>query len=546
MSALSIRGERSTGQDVRSQNVMAAVAIANIVKSSLGPVGLDKMLVDQLGDVKITNDGATILKELEVEHPAGKVLVQLSHLQDQEVGDGTTSVVILAAEILKTANELIKQGVHPTSVISGLSLSKKEALKFIAENMSIKTDTLKADIVNQAAKTSMSSKIINTDSEFFSKMVVDAVSAIKDGDQKTGYKCPTKRITILKAHGQSAHESMLVNGFALNCTRASQGMPKVINKAKIAMLDIDLRKARMPLGVQINITDPEKLEAIRKKEGEITKDRIQLLLNAGANVILTTKGIDDYALKFFVEKGVMAVRRCKKSDLRNIAKACGGRVMLSMADEEGKESIDADAFGECDLVEESRIGDGELIFFKGCKQSKAQTIILRGANDYMLDEIERSVHDSIMVVKRVFESKAVVPGGGAVETALNVYMEHLSSTLGSREQLAVAAFAQAMLVIPKTLAVNGAYDATDLVAKLRALHNASQTDEQKKDLKWYGLDLEEGKVRDSLKYGVLEPAMSKIKMIRYATDAAITILRIDDSIKISAKNDPRNPTGDEY
>jgi len=271
-----------------------------------------------------------------------------------------------------------------------------------------------------------------------------------------------------------------------------------------------------------------------------------MILKAGANVVLTTKGIDDFALKTFVEAGVVAVRRCKKSDLKHIAKATGGSVVLSLADDQGEESFDAASLGEAELVEECKVGDGELIYIRGCKHTRAQTIILRGANDYMLDEIDRSLHDALSIVKRTLESKSVVPGGGAVEAALSVYLEHLASTMGSREQLAIAAFSQAILVIPKTLAVNGAYDAIDLTAKLRAYHHAAQTQEKKGDYKWMGLDLEEGKVRDNLKAGVLEPAISKIKMIRFATEAAVTILRIDDSVKMKPKANPQGPVEDDY
>mmetsp|Transcript_4376 Transcript_4376/g.6888 ORF Transcript_4376/g.6888 Transcript_4376/m.6888 type:complete len:547 (+) Transcript_4376:27-1667(+) len=546
MSALALNGEVSRGQDVRVQNVMAATAIANIVKSSLGPVGLDKMLVDNVGDVTITNDGATILKQLQVEHPAGKVLVELSNLQDQEVGDGTTSVVILAAELLKVANELVKNHVHPTSIIAGFNLAKKEACKFIAEQMAQKVEDLGADTVFNAARTSLSSKIIGSDGDFFAHLATDSVMAVKSIDRNGKAKYPIKSIAILKAHGKSARDSELVNGYALNFMRASQQMPSKITKAKIAMIDVDLRKYKMPLGVQICVTDPEKLAEIREQENKITRDRIMCLINAGANVVLTTKGIDDAAMKYFVEAGAMAVRRVPKSEMRHLAKAVGGRLILTLADAEGGESIDPSNFGECDLVEEVKVGDGELIYFKGCKNTMAQTVVLRGANDYMLDEIDRSLHDSMCVVKRVLESKTVVPGGGCVEAALSIYMDSVADTMGSREQLAVAAFARALLVIPKTLAVNGAHDATDLVAKLRAYHNAAQTNTNKKNFKWTGLDLDTGKVRNNLRAGVLEPAMSKVKMIRFATEAAITILRIDDSIKMNKANDPQNPHQDCY
>lgn len=547
MSALSLNGSLERGQDVRAQNVTAALAIANIVKSSLGPVGLDKMLVDDRGDVTITNDGATILKQLEVKHPAGKVLVELSNLQDQEVGDGTTSVVILASELLKQANELVKTHVHPTSIIAGFNMAKKEACKYIAKQMAMKVDTLPKDTILACAKTSMSSKIIGSDSEFFGNLAVNAVMGVKTTNKNTGKASyPIGAISILKAHGKSATESHLVNGFALNATRAAQGMPTQVKNAVIAMIDIDLRKYRLPMGVQVLINDPRKLQAIREKEIEITKRRIKLLVDAGANVVFTTKGIDDAALKVFVDSGVIAVRRAKKSDLRHIAKACGGHLITNLGDSEGNESVNPSTFGRADMVEEVRVGDGELIYIKGCKSTAAQTVVLRGANDYMLDEIERSLHDSMCVVKRVLESNSVVPGGGCVEAALSIYMESVADTMGSREQLAVAAFARALLVIPKTLAVNGAHDATDLVAKLRAYHNAAQTNSSKSSYKYTGLDLDKGKARNNLSAGVLEPAISKVKSIRFATEAAITLLRIDDAIKMNPKQDPNGPVGNRY
>eukprot|EP00560_Eucampia_antarctica_P008343 CAMPEP_0197826070 /NCGR_PEP_ID=MMETSP1437-20131217/3070_1 /TAXON_ID=49252 ORGANISM="Eucampia antarctica, Strain CCMP1452" /NCGR_SAMPLE_ID=MMETSP1437 /ASSEMBLY_ACC=CAM_ASM_001096 /LENGTH=570 /DNA_ID=CAMNT_0043426335 /DNA_START=45 /DNA_END=1757 /DNA_ORIENTATION=- len=555
---LFIAGQRETGQDVRIGNVTAAVAVANIVKSSLGPVGLDKMLVDDIGDVLITNDGATILGQLEVEHPAARVLVDLAQLQDSEVGDGTTSVVIIAAELLRRGNELVKIGIHPTTVISGFRAALKAAVSFIKKEMVIKVAELDDFHLINAAKTSMSSKIIGTEADLFSKLVVKAVKSVRmkataadiagastakeeeSKKDKIRYKYPLSAIHILKAHGRSAAESYLIDGgFAINAMKASQGMPSAVestpeSSVKIAMLDMNLQRHRMAMGVQVTLKDPAEIENIKKREMDITKERIRKIIDAGARVVLTTKGVDDLCMKYFVEAGIICARRCDKDDLKRLAKATGGKVVVTMADMEGNETFDVDCLGTCKAVREERIGDGEMLYVYGCEGSGASTIILRGANEYMLDEMDRALHDSLSVVKRMLESNSLVVGGGAVEAALSVHLEDYATTLDSREQIVIQEFADALLVIPKTLAVNAAKDSSELVAKLRAAHAKSQKGgDGDSSLQNTGLDLVNGVTRDNLAAGVVEPAISKIKSLRFATEAAVTILRIDDRITLA-------------
>ena len=600
---------------------MAVQAVANIVRTSLGPVGLDKMLVDDIGDVTITNDGATILKLLEVEHPAAKVrdrdrktrvretsaasvsfllrspnfwqndetnapsptrlpplpsvrkrttrvsrplrlsrlsratreltartslpasrrtfcitnpqiLVELADLQDREVGDGTTSVVILAGELLRRANDLVRNKIHPTSIIGGYRLAMRESVKFLESTLATDIAALGTETILNCAKTSMSSKIVGADADFFGKMVVDAVMAVKTYNDYGDPRYPIKSINVLKAHGKSVKESRVINGYALNLGRAAQGMVKSVKNAKVACIDFNLQKTKMQMGVQVLVTDPRELERIRQEELNITARRVKMMIDAGANVILCSKGIDDMALKYFVEAGAIACRRVPKDDLRRVAKATGAQILLTLADMEGAETFDPASLGTCGEVCEDRVSDDDMIILKGCANTQACTLLIRGANDYMLDEVDRSLHDALCIVKRALESEKVVAGGGAVEAALSVYLETLATTLGSREQLAIAEFAEALLVIPKVLSVNAAKDSTELVAKLRAYHHAAQTKPEKKHLAGYGLDLVKGELKDNLNDGVLEPALSKVKSIQFATEAAITILRIDDLIKL--------------
>jgi T-complex protein 1 subunit alpha len=382
----------------------------------------------------------------------------------------------------------------------------------------------------------MSSKILGAESDFFSKLAVAAALKVKlESKDGTKSKLPIGNVHILKSHGGSALDSELVDGFALNCTRASAAMPTEIKGGgvKVALLDFNLQKHKLQMGVQVVVTDTKQVEEIRQREMDITKEKIKAILDSGAKVVLTTKGIDDLCLKYFVEAGAIAVRRVKKEDMKRIAKACGGEIVATMADMEGNDTFDANNLGECSEISEERVGDSTLLYFRGCRVGSACTVVLRGANEFMLDEMDRALHDSLCVIKRIIESNSLVAGGGAVEAALSIHLEKVATLNTTREQLAIAQFAQALLVIPRTLTVNAAHDATELVARLRVHHNTSQTVAGEENQKFMGLDLYEGKIRDNLAHGVVEPAISKIKSLRFACEAAVSILRIDDMIKLN-------------
>ena len=481
------------------------------------------------------------------------------------------------------ADELVQQKVHPTSIISGYRLALKEALKFLNTRMVLTLNDLVASssekqVIQSVASTAIASKVISSDIEFFSNLVAEAALAVRvqqsgtapvvsPSDSPTGTApkeiFPIKNIKILKGIGKSISESFLVkDGFALNCSLAHQNMPKSVKPAKIALLDFSLQKVKMKLGVQILVQDPGKqLEPIREQEAAIAKARVNRLVKAGVNVVLTTGGIDDLCAKVLTSSGIMGVRRVLKADLKRIARGCGGQVMttatvldvgsdagldgdVSSSTEESTVKALAASLGTAESVAVEKItGEDELIIFRGLKKHASASIILRGPNEYFLDEMERSVHDALCAAKRVLESKALVPGAGAVEAALSVYLESFATSISSREQLAIAEFAKALLVIPRTLATNGSKDSVELVAKLRSYHHSAQSKPEHASLKNIGLDLtsESGPgVKDVVKDGVLEPAMAKTKALKFATEAAITILRIDDLIKLQPMNKERD------
>merc|ERR1719397_824494 len=370
-------------------------------------------------------------------------------------------------------------------------------------------------MVNEKA---LSSKILGTDSEFFAKMAAKSMINVKTMVNGKA-KYPVKAVNLIKLSGGRMTDSMHVDGYCLQMARAAEGMPQRKENAKIAFVDIDFRKSPLKFGVKMMVTDPKEIEAMRAREISITEERIKLIVDAGADVVLTSKGIDDVFLKSFVDKKILAVRRVEKKHLRRMARLCGGTVLDSLADDTGEQSVPPESLGSCAEVVQETIADREVIFFKGTSSTAAQTIILRGSNPYMMEEIERSLHDCLCIIKRTLESNKVVPGGGAVEAALSIFLEGFAKSLNSREQLGIQEFAQALTSIPKTLALNGAHDAIELVGKLRGYHQKAQTDENYKRYRWIGLDL----------------AMSKIKSIKFATEAAVTILRIDDSIKFATE-----------
>ena len=535
--SLKLNGERQTGDNVRVQNVRAALTVANVVRSSLGPIGLDKMLVDDLGEVTLTNDGATILQNLDIQHPAGKVLIQLSELQDREVGDGTTTVVLLAAELLRQGQELIDQKVHANTIIAGYRKAGRLAVAYLKKHLAAANEGLERDVLINVAKTSMCSKVLNAYSQFFAELIVDACLAVKG----KGQKCPVSKINIVKSLGKSLPESSLISGgLAINATRATEAMPRRVENAKVAVLDFGLARTRLPMGIQFRLKNADALNKIQQEEIEECRKAVEAIIAAGANVVITSKQIDEASLKPMVKNGMIGIRHVSDGEIAAIARATGATIVKQIVDDEGNQAFDPAWLGSCKLVEQVPIGDNEMVVLRECAKENSASIVLRGPNTFTLDEANRALRDALNAVKRVVESHHVVAGGGCVEAGLSVYLSKAATEYSGKEQVAMLKFADSLLVIPKILANNAALDSIELVAKLRAAHYAAQ---EKGEKCFASLDLVNGVIRDGYKDGILEPAMSKVKSIQFATEAAITILRIDDLIKV--KPDPKKDDEEE-
>lgn len=502
------------------KNTDAVMQIYDSIKSSYGPFGLDKMCVDASGSVSITNDGATILKNMLVDDPAAKLIVNLALEQDKEVGDGTTSIVLLASNLIKKGQELISDGVHPSIVVSGYRLAFNESMKYIKERISRKIRADNTEIVNSIIDTAISSKIIYEERELFIQIARSCVDAVHDNG-----KYEVGRVKVLKSVGGSMGESEFFDGYILNCSVATPLMPRQLSRPLVACLDLSLMREKLPMSVSILVTDPEKLEVIREEEVNMTRRKCQAVIDSGAKLVLCTGGIDELCVKMFVDNGVVAVRRVDRDDLANIAVAAGTEVRRSLVDESNEYGLDG--LGSCDAFEVRAVGDYELCYFSGFP-SRHPTVLVRGPNEQIVDEIERALNDAVQVLKRTLESKTVVPGGGAVECALSFLLEDFSAKVNVKEHIAVYKYAEALLEIPKILATNAGLDASKLVSEM--LVRQFETYNKGTFDMFYGLDVVKGQVQENYKNGIVEPTVYKLKALKAATEAAIGVLRINEIV----------------
>ena len=517
---------RSRGQEAQHANIMAAQIVAESVKSALGPKGMDKMLVDSFGDITITSDGRTVLDEMDIQHPAAKMMVEVAKTQDDEVGDGTTSVII-AGELLAKAETLIEKNVHPTVIIDGYRKAADKALETL-EKIAIKISPTDKKTIKKAAMTSMASKLVAGSKEYLGEIATSAILqvAVKSGD---GYKVDIDNVKVEKKPGESLTDTKLINGIVLDKEAVHSGMPKRVENAKIALIDTALEIEKTEFDAKINIESPEQMDAFLKQEESMIKDMVEKLVAKGATVILCQKGIDDLAQHFLSRKGILAVRRVKKSDMEALAKATGGQVVTNLND------LSKNDLGYAQLVEERKIGDDKMTFIEGCKNPLAVTILIRGGTERIVDEAERSLHDALCVVGDIVEEPKILAGGGAPEMEVAKVLKEYAESLPGREQLAVMQFAEALEVIPTTLAENAGLDPIDIISELRANHEKGKV--------WAGVDVNIGKVGDMEKAGVFEPIVVKKQIIKSCSEAACLILKIDDVIASGKMKAPPMPPG---
>ncbi|MBS1268282.1 MAG: Thermosome subunit alpha [Nitrosopumilus sp.] len=505
------------GKDAQQNNIAAAKLVADLVKSSLGPRGLDKMLVDSLGDVTITNDGATILKEIDVQHPAAKMIVEISKTVDNEVGDGTTSSVVFGGTLLARAEDLLKKDVHSSVIIEGFQVASEKTLEIYSElSKKIKPDDRESLL--KIAKTSMQSKLISEDSDILSKIVVDAILSIvvKKGDD---YTVDLENIKVEKKSGGSIVDTQIVKGIVLDKEIVHSGMPTKIEKAKIALLNSALEIEKTEMSSEIRISDPTQMQMFLEEENRMLKTMVDKLHDVGSNVLICQKGIDDIAQHYLAKHGIMAVRRVKESDMIKLSKATGGRVISNLDD------LSENDLGYANLAQQKKVESDKWVFIEGCKHPQSVTMLIRGGSQRVIDEVDRSIHDSLMVVKDVIEKPEIVAGGGAPEAFAASQLKDWADNFDGREQLAIKKFAEALEIIPLTISENAGMDPIDTMATLRAKQNHGQ--------KWTGIDAKNTKIADMLSIDVIEPIAVKEQIIKSATEAACMILRIDDVISVS-------------
>ncbi|HMB66562.1 MAG TPA: thermosome subunit beta [Candidatus Bathyarchaeia archaeon] len=521
---------RSRGQDALKANIMAAKIIAESVRSSLGPKGMDKMLVDGFGDVTITNDGATILDEMEVQHPAAKMMVEVAKTQDDEVGDGTTTSVVVAGELLKKAEELIDQGVHPTVIVDGYRQASIRALE-VLDQIAIKIDPIDKAMLRRVAEVSLASKILAEDKEAMAELAVNAILQVAE-KTSDGYKVDIDDVKVEKKPGESLTDTTLIKGIVLDKEIVHPGMPKRVEDAKIALVDAPLEVEKTEFDAKINIENPEQMKSFLDEEEKMLKDMTDKVANSGANVLLCEKGIDDVAQHYLAKKGILAVRRVKQSDMEKLVKATGGKVVSNVND------LRPEDLGFAKLVEERKVADDKMTFVEGSKNPKAVTILVRGGGERIVDEAERAIHDALCVVRDVVLDPRVVGGGGAPEAEVARRLREHAQKLSGKEQLAVIAFGEALETLPTALAENAGMDPIDILVQLRVAHEKGQL--------WAGVDVNESKVADLKERGILEPVGVKIQVIKSAAEAAGMILKIDDVIaaaKSSAGGGAGGPKG---